>query len=299
MNGPDWSDYQAFLAIARSGQLARAASTAGVNPTTMGRRLRRLEAKLGATLFEQTRNGQELTEAGESLLVAVEAMAAAAADIPETSGEGDGLSGTLRISVSEGFGSWFLARHVPRFREANPQLTLDLVANSGFLSPSRREADIAVMLSRPKVGPLTARKLSDYALRLYASPDYLAGREMPERPSDLVSGHVLVGYIPDLLYAPELRYLDEIHPGLAATIRSSSITAQRRLIANGAGIGVLPCFMAEGDERLVSVLPERRITRSFWIVTHQDTRQLARVRAFNQWLHESVRTYRHQLLPGT
>ena len=177
--------------------------------------LDRLEARLGTTLFEQTREGQVLTEAGERLLAAVEAMALAAAEVSEGN-EGGGLSGTLRISVSEGFGTWFLASRLPEFAAAHPGLTLDLVASSGFLSPSKREADIAVVLSRPKAGPVIARKLSDYALRLYASPAYLAAAGMPEQPQDLARGYRLVGYIPDLLYAPELRYLDEIHPGNGA-----------------------------------------------------------------------------------
>lgn len=297
MQASDWSDYQAFLAIARAGQLARAALALGVDATTVGRRLRRLEARLGTTLFEQTREGQVLTEAGEALLAAVEQMAQAAAAIGEGRGDG-GLSGTLRISVSEGFGTWFLASRLPEFAAAHPGLTLDLVASSGFLSPSKREADIAVVLSRPKAGPVIARKLSDYALRLYASPAYLAEAGTPARPSDLAGGYRLVGYIPDLLYAPELRYLDEIHPGLAASIRSSSISAQQRLLAQGAGIGVLPCFMGDADPLLVPVLSERRIVRSFWIVTHKDTHNLARVRAGAKWLAEAAARHRALLLPA-
>ena len=292
----DWSDYQAFLAIARAGQLARAAAAMRVDATTVGRRLRRLEARLGTTLFEQTREGQVLTEAGERLLAAVEAMERAAADVAEERG-GGGLSGTLRISVSEGFGTWFLANRLPEFAAAHPGLTLDLVASSGFLSPSKREADIAVVLSRPKAGPVIARKLSDYALRLYASPAYLAQAGTPARAEDLAQGHRLVGYIPDLLYAPELRYLDEILPGLAATIRSSSINAQHRLLAQGAGIGVLPCFLADSDPSLQGVLPERCITRSFWIVTHKDTHNLARVRAGVKWMTDMVARHRTLILP--
>ena len=67
MQPMDWNDYQAFLAIARTGQISRAAIVMGVDPTTLGRRLRRLEAQLGTSLFEQTRNGQVLTEAGEAM----------------------------------------------------------------------------------------------------------------------------------------------------------------------------------------------------------------------------------------
>ncbi|MEA3265281.1 MAG: LysR family transcriptional regulator [Pseudomonadota bacterium] len=299
MQGMDWSDLQVFLAIARAGQMGRAGAALGMDPTTTSRRLRRLEAALGETLFEQTREGQVLTEAGERLLAKVEAMAQAATAIGEggpASASGL-LSGTLRISASEGFGSWFLAAHVPDFVRAHPALTLDLVANSGFLSLSKREADIAVMLSRPKAGPVIARKLSDYSLRLYASQGYLALGGMPQAPADLLKGHSLVGYIPDLLYAPELRYLDELQPGLAPTLRSSSINAQHHLIAAGAGIGVLPCFMGDADPALAPVLPDRRITRSFWLVTHKDTHQLARIRAGRDWILGVVQRHRGQLLP--
>lgn len=296
MQALDWSDYQAFLAIARAGQLARAGHALGVDATTMGRRLRRLEARLGASLFEQTREGQVLTEAGEALLARVEAMAQAASGISEGTAGASGLAGTLRISVPEGFGGWFLPRHVGALALAHPSLTLDLVANSGLLSLSKREADIAVTLSRPKAGPVIARKLSDYALRLYASPAYLARAGMPTRGADLAQQHRLVGYIPDLLYDPVLRYLDEIHPGLTASLRSSSINAQHRLIAEGAGLGVLPCFIGDADRALVPVLPERRIMRSFWLVTHKDTHNLARVKAGKDWLVEAVQRQRELLL---
>ena len=294
----DWNDLQTFLAIARAGQLARAAQGMGVDATTMGRRLRRLEARVGATLFEQTREGQVLTEAGERMLADVEEMEQAAARIAESAAGGGGPSGLLRVSLSEGFGTWFVAAHLRSFTRTHPRLLVDLVASSGFLSPSKREADLAVTLSRPRAGPVIAGKLSDYALRLYASHEYLAEFGTPQQPADLAQGHALVGYIPELVYAPELRYLDEIHPGLAATVRSSSINAQHRLIAAGTGIGVLPCFIGDCDPQLAPVLPDRRIMRSFWLVTHKDTHSLARVRAFKDWLTKLVAKERIRLVPA-
>lgn len=299
MQQDDWNDYQVFLAVARAGKLALAARTLGIDATTVGRRLKRLETRLDATLFEQTREGQTLTEAGEQLLSRVEAMARAADAISETGRTAKGLSGTIRISVSEGFGSWFLARHLQEFAAQHPHLTLDLVASSGFLSPSKREADIAVVLSRPKAGPLISRKLADYALRLYAHPAYLARRGTPQTPQHLASGHQLVGYVPDLLYAPELRYLNEIcpdpelHPGL----RSSSINAQHGLIASGAGIGVLPCFIGDTDPALTPVFPDRFIRRSFWLVMHKDTYSLARIEACKEWLIACVSRHLQVLIP--
>jgi DNA-binding transcriptional LysR family regulator len=293
----NWNDLQDFLAVARAGRLARAGQTMGVDATTMGRRLRRLETRLGQTLFEQTREGHILTEAGDALLVRVEAMAQAAMAITDGGTSKADLTGTLRISVSEGFGTWFLSGQLPAFARTHPELTLDLVANSGFLSLSKRETDIAIMLSRPKAGPVIARKLSDYALGLYGSAEYLNLRSRPLRPQDLAEGHSLVGYIPDLIYAPELRYLDEFHPGLRPHLRSSSINAQHQLIAAGAGIGVLPCFIGDADPRILPVLPDHPITRTFWLVTHKDTHQLARVRAAKDWLLDCVQRHRSVLVP--
>lgn len=297
MQSSDWNDFQAFLAVARAGQLARAAANMGVDATTIGRRLRRLETRVGATLFEQTREGQVLTEAGEAMLAEVEAMDQAASRIAEHAASGGGVAGTLRVSLSEGFGSWIVAPALRGFVEANPRLMVDLVASSGFLSPSKREADLAVTLSRPRAGPVIAGKLSDYSLRLYATRGYLSQKGLPEKPPELAQGHRLVGYIPDLLYAPELRYLAEIEPDLTANLRSSSIIAQHRMIAAGAGIGVLPCFIGDSDKWLVPVLPAARVTRSFWLVTHKDTHNLARVRAFKDWLTALVTRERGRLLP--
>ena len=109
-------------------------------------------------------------------------------------------------------------------------------------------------------------------------------------------GHRLVGYIPDLLYSPELRYLDELNERLIVRTRSSSINAQHRIIAAGTGIGVLPRFIGDEDPSLTVVLPEVVIKRTFWVVTHRDTRQLERVRTFRTWLIDTVARHRRALL---
>ena len=298
MRDVDWTDLRVFLAVAEAGQIGRAAKSLGLDPTTLGRRLKRLEGRLDATLFERSRDGQSLTEAGTRLLAKVETMAEAAGSIAAGTSEKGGPAGNLRISVSEGFGSQFLTAYLSRFTSANPRLTVELIANSGFLSPSKREADIAVMLSRPKAGPVMCRKLSDYSLRLYASTTYLARAGIPQVPGDLRNGHDLISYVPELLYAPELNYLRDFDSELSARIRSSSINAQHRLITEGAGIGVLPDFIGSRTPGLEPVCGEKTIRRSFWLVTHKDTQGLARVRAGKEWLLRCVTEGRERLLPG-
>ena len=103
--------------------------------------------------------------------------------------------------------------------------------------------------------------------------------------------------MPDILYAPELDYLGEIEPGLRANVRSSSILAQRRMIAGGAGVGVLPCFLAAGDPALVRVRPDQAIARAFWLALHRDVAPQPRMRAFIDWLDAEVRESRGLLVP--
>ncbi|RYD41132.1 MAG: LysR family transcriptional regulator, partial [Sphingomonadales bacterium] len=238
----DWDRLQYFLFLARHGTLARASAALQVDATTVSRRVSALEAALGQTLFERAPSGFVLTAAGRALVPHAEAMATAAARIHSAREGGSALSGQLRVSVSEGFGNSFIAPRIAGFVAAHPELEIDLVASSGFLNPSRREADMAVLLARPRKGPLITRKLSDYSLGIYAPADRRDWQEAVAAAPLSRTGIPVIGYMPDILYAPELDYLGEIEPGLRATVRSSSILAQRRMIAGGAGVGVLPCF---------------------------------------------------------
>ena len=294
----NWDDLRIFLTLARAPSLATAATRLGIDATTVGRRLRRLETDLDVTLFEPGPRGQVLTEPGRRLLTYAEsaehAASGAKADI---AGERGLLAGTVRVSIAEGLGTWLVARHLSEFHAANPAIRIELVATNGFLSPSKREVDLAIMLARPAKGPLLARKLTDYRLKLYASRAYAASHGLPARSRDL-GNHTLVGYIPDFIYAEELRYLDEIADGLEPALASSSINVQYGLVRASAGIGVLPCFIGDQDASLLRVLDaEVAITRSFWRIVHRDVAKLARVRAFVDWL-DGIVAAQHELLVG-
>ena len=284
----NWDSLQIFLNVARHGNLVRAARALKVDPTTVSRRISALEAQLQQTLFERTAEGFALTAYGSALLPHAEDMELAFSRIECVSSDSRNLTGQLRVSVSEGFGTHFIAPRLRDFTTAHPQLEIDLVASSGFLNPSRREADLAILLTRPRRGLLKVRKLTDYSLALYAPKERQDWQEAG-RPQNLRQGDIpVVGYIPDFIYAPELRYLDEIESGLEASIRCSSINAQREMIAGGAGIGVLPCFMADQDTRLARISPDKTILRSFWLAMHKDVASQPRVRAFIGWLSQQV-----------
>lgn len=292
----NWDDLRIFLAVARAQKIAIAAKAVGLDATTLSRRIDRLARGLGTTLFEPGAPGQMLTERGVRLLHYAEQIERAAlAAGGEVSGERGSLAGVVRVSVSEGFGTWIVARHLVEFHRANPSIVVELVASSGFLNPSKREADIAVMLTRPKSGPVVARRLTDYRLKLYAAPAYLAASGPLQSPDDL-RRHILIGYVPDIVYSPALDYLAEVRPGIEPDIRSSSINAQHALAASGAGVCVLPCFIGDHDAALVQVLPDVRLERAFWLVVHKDVRHIARVAAFVDWLVALVESERALLM---
>ena len=289
----DWDDLRHFLAAARAGTFAAAGQRTGVDTATISRRVARLETSLKATLFIRAATGLQLTPAGSRLLeVGLEAEAAMQA--AARSGDPDVAGGTVRISVAEGFGAHVLAPALPALRRERPALRIELAATAGFLSPSRREVDLAVTLSLPSDARLVVEPLTDYHLALYAAPAYLDRFGAPDTVEGLLDCD-LVGYVDDLIYAPELRYLEEIHPRLRPALSSSSIRAQREIIASGGGVGVLPCFMAEG---LTMVLPGTvQLRRRFWIGTHRDVAETARVRALLHWMKALVRDQAGLLLP--
>lgn len=293
----DWEDLRLFLETTRHSTLADAAARLRIDPTTLGRRLRRFEQDIGTNLFERTQQGHRLTPTGLRLASYVERMEDSSLQALEAvKGGGGGARGTVRISTAEGFGAFVVAPALAELQRRHPDLDIDLVASSGFLSVSKREADIAILLARPTTGRLYARKLSTYALMLYASKSYLRTAP-PIRAAQDLARHRLVGYVDDLIYSPKLRYLDELPVAVSPSIKSSSIIGQYHATKAGAGLCILPCFIADRDRRLVRVLPDEvRIERSFWLAVHEDLRSFARVKAVLDFLVATAQAQQPLLL---
>lgn len=293
MSDFNWNDLRAFLAVARTARLTTAAARLGMDHTTVGRRIGALETGLGARLFDRSPQGYALTPHGERLMPTAERVEsltlAAAADL----GEADqAVTGVVRIGAPEGFGSYVLAPLMAPLAERHPGLDIQLIAISGVLSLSKREADIAVTLSAPREGRLVSRKLTDYGLSLYAAPAYLDARP-PIRTRADMAGQRFVGYIEDLLYSPELDYMQAPDVDIHVSVQSSNLIAQLQATLAGAGLCVLPDFIAVKQPSLVRVLPDAvHLERSLWLVVHADLRNLARIRVVTDMIVASVRAGR-------
>lgn len=286
----NWDDLRFFLELARKGRLVTAAQRLHVDHTTVSRRIAALEHAIDARLFDKSPQGYQLTEAGQRLLPYAEAMEAQSISVlKDLSGKDAQLTGTVRLATTEALGSQVIAHHLPRFRALHPGIDIELIAETRRLSLSKREADIAITLSRPDSGRLVASKLGGYGLKLYASDSYLDNAAPIHTPEDL-TGHAFIGYIDDLLQMPELRVVDQLVKNPNFVFRSSNMMAQYNACIEGVGLALLHAFMAEFDPRLTPVLADKiEIKRELWLVVHQDVRPVARVDAVCQFLTELLR----------
>lgn len=284
----DWDDLRIFLAVARTDSLSGAGKRLKIDPATVGRRIARLEDAMAARLFVKSPQGYALTDHGTRLVPHAEAAEAALERAGDALSGPEGLTGQIRIGAPDGCANYLLPQVIARICDANPGLEVQIVALPRVFNLSKREADMAVGVSRPETGRLTVQKLADYHLHLAASRDYLARR--PIRTRDDLQGHRFVGYIPDMIFDKELDYLAEIGAP-AAELASNSVSVQLNFLRHGAGIGIVHDFALPAAPDLVRVLPQQiSLTRAFWLIRHADDRRVGRLNRFAEALIREART---------
>ena len=281
----DWNDLRYFLELSRQGKLVRAASRLHVDHTTVSRRITALERQLDVRLFDKSPRGYQLTDAGLRLLPLAEQIENQSNQLyQEIAGKDARLGGTVRVATPEALGSQVISRHVTDFRREHPDIEIELVAETRRMSLSKREADIAISLSRPESGRLIAWKLCDYRLCLYGSREYLAAHP-PITSTDDLASHGFVSYIDDLIEMPELRFFEKMVKNANVVFRSTNVSAQYNAILDGIGLGFVHCFSAVREPQLQVVLPKQiSVVRAYWLLVHEDLRQVARVDAVCEFL---------------
>jgi len=274
-----WDDLRHFLAVARSGTLSAAAETLNTDHTTVARHILRLEERLAVQVFFRSNLGYSLTIKGERLRPIAEAMEASYIAAAAMGSENPAISGLVRIGTPDGFGTIFLAPRLRKLAAQHPNLEIELLATARLFSLSKREADIVISLTSPEHARVVSRRLTDYELLVYATPGYLDSHPPILSPADF-GRHDFVGYIEDMLFTPELNYLSLIGANLNPRIRSTNLITQIHATLGGAGLCVLPVFIARDYPDLVPVLPDIvSLTRAFFMHIHEDNRKSAHVRA--------------------
>lgn len=303
---PDWQWYRSFLAVLDQGSLSAAARALGLTQPTLGRHIDALEAALGLKLFVRSYDGFAPTDAALSLRPYAAGLADTAAALRRAAtSHGGGVRGTVRITASEVVGVEVLPPILAALREQHPELAIELVLSNEVDDLLRREADIAVRMTRPTQAALVARRVGAIDLGLHARPDYLARRGTPRRLEELTD-HNVIGFDRE---TPWLRRLQEQLGGLDRSmfaLRADSDLAQLAAIRAGFGLGIcqLPLARRSG---LTRVLPKPfAFQLDTWVAMHEDLRTSPRCAATFAALVDGLQAYiavepalKRNLAPGT
>ena len=284
----NWDDLRVFLTLAREGTLTTAAKALGVSHPTVSRRVQALEQQIGARLFERLPDRFVPTSAGEELLADTEAMEKAALSIKRRSaGLSDTVSGVVRLSAGEAM-AVLVARHLPWLRARLQQIEFEVVASHTLANLSRREADLLIREQVPELAGIVTRKLCHVAYAIYAARTL----EMKRTAMPALVDLPWIGFDDDHSYMPGQRWMHE-QLGRRPEMRVNNWLVLHDAVRSGAGLGVLPCYLADQDPRLQrvgGVLPE--ITTEQWLLVHRDLRALPRVRAVMDALVELFQRHR-------
>jgi DNA-binding transcriptional LysR family regulator len=283
----DWDGLQVFLAVARTGRVSAAARRLGVEHTTVARRIAALERALGVSLFYRTSRGYLLTPEGQNVVSTAEAMERAALVVEaraarETSGP---PAGRVRIAMPPEYGSHWLAPQLGAFRTRYPQIDLQILVGTRQRDLSRGEAELAIQPPRPTQTGMVAVRLGRAAMGLYASKSLIGGKRIRIRNVPDVADWWLFTYTAPFQVLQNAKWFQPLLASARVALQSNSTHALLEAARAGAGIAVLPRFVAREHDELVSVSDDVA-SHDILLITHPEVRRDPKVRATAEFLKQ-------------
>lgn len=290
----DWDKLRIFKAVAEAGSFTHAGVILNLSQSAISRQISSLEESLSLTLFHRHARGLVLTEQGEILyqttndvfyrLQQVQTQLTDSRLLPE---------GPLAITTVEFIASTWLAPQIKTFISNYPDIQLILLLDDRVYDLGRREADIALRLQKGDNTDLIERHLTSLQFELCASKDYLANKGIPEKPEDL-KDHMMIGHPPNT--KTPFQKPNWILSTLGIEIENNknvmlinSLNARYTAVQNGSGISVLPKYLIQSDQNLVTLFPELEIPPvDIYFVYPQERRNSKRIAVFRDFLFKMI-----------
>ncbi len=275
-----WTDLQHVLAVAEHASLLGAARALGVNHSTVLRRVRAFEKSLGVKLFTRSQRGYALTAAGEEVAVSARQMQETAHTIERKVARRDlQLTGTVRVTTTDTLAVALMPAALSAFAAEHPAIELELTTTTAMVNLTKRDADVAVRASRTPPPSLVGRRVATIAIAIYAAPAYL--QRMPVRRP--LEHHAWIGPDESLAGTTFGKWIRDL--GVKPILRADTLTALAYAARAGFGVTALPCYLGDTLDGLQRVRgPVAEMATDLWVLTHEDLRNTARIRALTDHL---------------
>jgi DNA-binding transcriptional LysR family regulator len=286
---PDWETVRIFLEVMRSGSFRAASDKLGQSINALRRKVDEVEHALGVILLTRHVDGVRATAEGEKIYSAALRMEAASFDLVRARNTVEkNVEGEVRLAVTEGLGTFWLAPRLVEFQRANPKLMVNLSCAMKSADVLRLEADVSIQLERPVAPDLRMAKIGRMHLMFFASKSYLDTYGTPQSVQDL-QHHRLVIQSDDDRRWREL--YDKLFPGVSpigfVSLRSNVASAHYWSIAKGAGIGMLATYGSALGAELVPLDIGVVQPLDIWMAYHPDVKRIARVKRTIDWIIQS------------
>jgi DNA-binding transcriptional LysR family regulator len=283
---PDWESVRVFLKVVECGSFRSAAEQLGQSVNALRRRIEDLEHQLGVTLLTRHIDGVRATSEGQQILDAAQRMEEASYGLvrarDQTFAE---ISGEVRVAVTEGLGTAWIAPRLIEFQQTYPRLLLDICCAMQSADVLRLEADVSVQLKRPIAKDLKVVKLGRLHVMPFAAKSYLDRYGTPKTIQDLTR-HRIVLQIAEQVES-QVEY-DRLFPGVPqpgfVAVRTNVSTAHYWTIARGAGIGMLPTYTYIMGAQANPIDIGLRVHYDIWLTYHPGVKKIARVQRVIDWL---------------
>lgn len=290
MASTDWDDLRIFLTVARERSFNAAAQKIPINQSTISRKIQNLEASLGIALFHRTARGIVITPAGEALVKMVSEMEGKVKLIEARAAEEMGLSGQIRLWVSEGIGGYWLPPRMKEFHRRYPSVTIEVLCSTEPPAIGTMEVDVALSWHEPTHPDAVILSDSRMILKPFASIEYLEIHGIPKKLEDL-RHHRLCNH---LLYPKDNEWetwtkIIEQNPNVSYTTNSSWALGEVTL--NGTGISLQPVGVQNREPSLRMLdLDGYAPSLRFWLTCHKKIKDIPRIRAFINYVKSEVFT---------
>ncbi|MEP2782764.1 MAG: LysR family transcriptional regulator [Pseudoruegeria sp.] len=290
----DWTGLPYFLAVAKTGSLRAAADAVGATHATVNRQVQSLETSYGVRLFDRTRQGLTLTDAGEALVPLAEAaeqsVLAARARMQGVDREAHGL---VRVSIPPLIAFDVLAPMFAEFATQYPEIELQISITNRMEDINRLETDVSIRIAKQVSEDVVCRKVMDVGYGVYASEDYLRRNFENRGPNG--EGLTWIGW-GEIAENPEwLR--NSPFPKARIYHAIKGVVMQTRMARQGIGMIFMPTLIEHYGPELRRVPGvELNSERSLYILLHSDLRRTKRVRVFVDFMVEKLRAERERLI---